>query len=90
MKKVAPMTVGTGDAGEDHPADFGLVPGVADDRTELPDAVSELAVHSVWAVARLLPFVAQLCLESALSVHLYFKWLMVVVLSSTHVHLLLC
>lgn len=63
MKKVAPVTVGTGNAGEDHPADFSLVAGVADDRTELFNAVSELAVLSIWTIAHFLPFVAQLCLE---------------------------
>jgi hypothetical protein len=60
MAEVAAVAVGADLAGEDHAADLGLVARVADDRAELGDAVSELALVAVGARPRLLPLVAQL------------------------------
>lgn len=70
MTKVAAVTVRADDSGEDHPADLRLVAGVADHRAELLYSMGELAVVSIGAAARFLPFVAELGFEHALVVHL--------------------
>ena len=72
MAEVAAVAVRTRVAGENHAADFGFVPWMPDHRTQLRDAVCELAIISVRTLARLLPFVAQLRLEHPLVVHLEF------------------
>lgn len=90
VAEVAPVAVGTGVAGKDHPAKLGLVAWVPDDRTQLSDAVSELAVMTVWTRAGLLPLVAQLCLHHPLIVYLQLHCLFILLsLPACHVHPLL-
>ena len=89
VAEVAPVAVGTGVAGQDHPAKLGLVAWVPDDRTQLSDAVSELAVVTVWTRAGLLPLVAQLCLHHPLIVYLQLHCLFILLSLSCHVHPLL-
>lgn len=90
VAEVAPVAVGTGVAGKDHPAKLGLVAWVPDDRTQLSDAVSELAVMTVWTRAGLLPLVAQLCLHHPLIVYLQLQCLFILLsLPACHVHPLL-
>lgn len=88
MAEVAAVTVRADDSGQDHPTHLRLVAGVADDRAELLYAVGELAVVSIRAAARFLPFVTELRLEHPLVVHLQFQWLFLF-FHSLHVHLLL-
>lgn len=91
VAEMASVTVRTDNAGEDHPADLGLVAWVANNWTELLNAVSKLALVPIRARTCLLPFVAQLCLDHALLVHLQFKRLLILILflCSAHAHLLL-
>ena len=70
VAEVASVAVRADLAGEHHAADLGLVARVADDGAELGDAVRELALLAVGARPRLLPLVAQLRLQGALSVSL--------------------
>ena len=51
VAEVAPVAVGTGVAGKDHPAKLGLVAWGPDYRTQFSDALSELAVVTVWTRA---------------------------------------
>lgn len=68
VAEVAAVTVGTGAAGEDHPADLSLVTRVPHHRTQLSNAVSKLTVVSIRARAALLPLVAELRLHHPLVV----------------------
>ena len=72
MAEVAEVAVRTRVAGENHAADLGFVPWIPDHRTQLRDAVCELAIITVRTLARLLPLVAQLHLEHPLVVRLKF------------------
>lgn len=69
---MAAVTIRADNSGEDHPADFCLVAGVADHRPKLLYSMGELAVVSIGAAACFLPFVAKLGFEHALVVHLKF------------------
>lgn len=88
VAEVAPVAVGTHVAGKDHPADLSLVTWVPDHRTQLRDAMRELAVVAVRARASLLPLVAQLRLEHPLAVHFELQCLLLF-LPTRHVHALL-
>lgn len=67
---MTPVAVRAGVAGQNHPADLGLVSRVPDDWSQLGDPVSKLAVISIWTCSCLLPLIAQLCLEHPLAVDL--------------------
>ena len=70
VAEMAPMAVRALVAGQNHPANLRLVTRVPYHWAKLCDAVSKLAMISVWASSRLLPFVAELRLEHALVVDL--------------------
>lgn len=72
VAEVTAVTVGTSPAGEDHPADLGLVARVPHHRTQFSNAVSELTVVSIRARAALLPLVAKLRLQHPLVISLHF------------------
>lgn len=70
MAEMAAMAIGAGIAEEDHAAEFRFISGVAENGTELGDAMGELAVSAIWAQPTLLPLVAELGLEHTLVVDL--------------------
>jgi hypothetical protein len=70
VAKVAAVAVRTAGRGHEHLAEEGLVARVADHGAQLLHAVREAAAPGVGARAAL-PFVAQLCLQGALTVRFH-------------------
>lgn len=75
VAEVTSMAVGTGISSKNHPANLGLITGVPHHRSQLRNAMSKLAVITIWARSSLLPLVTQLCLEHPLTIHLELQWL---------------